>query len=99
MDDVQRVNALSKLSPKHGFSLFLAKLGLRVRRESHEEPTGEFFEIKGVVNLDATTVLDKVSWSSSQVVQSNLSNVFNTANTSSITSNSSVGLLHVDYRL
>ncbi|KFY21239.1 hypothetical protein V491_03050 [Pseudogymnoascus sp. VKM F-3775] len=36
--------------------------------------------------------------SSSQVVQSNLSNVFNTANTSGITSNGGVGLLHVDYR-
>lgn len=97
-DDVQRVNALAELNPKHGFSLFLAKLGLRVRRESHEGPTEEFLELKGVVNLDGTSVLDMVPWSSSQVIQSNLINVFNTGNTSSITTNGGVGILHVDYR-
>lgn len=77
---------------------FSQKLGLRVRRESHEGSTEGFLELKGVVNLDGTTVLDMVPWSSSQVIQSSLSNVSNTENTSSITTNGGVGILHVDSR-
>ncbi|OAF58947.1 hypothetical protein VC83_06074 [Pseudogymnoascus destructans] len=86
-DDNQRVNVLSELCSKHGFSLCLAKLALRVIRESHEGPAEEFLELQDLVKLDGTIVLDMVPWSASQVVQTNLSDVFNTENTSSYISN------------
>ncbi|KFY40855.1 hypothetical protein V495_05219 [Pseudogymnoascus sp. VKM F-4514 (FW-929)] len=81
-DDIQRVNVLSELCPKHGFSLYLAILELHVRQEIHTGPTDEFLELHHVVKLDGTTVLDMAPCSASQIVQSNLSDASGTENVS-----------------
>jgi hypothetical protein len=98
-DDIQRVNVLSELCPKHGFSVYLAILELHVRQEIHTGSTNEFLELHHVMKLDGTTVLDMAPCSASQIVQSNLSDAFDTENVSRIFSEGGGGVVQVCHRV
>lgn len=86
-DDIQRVNALAELCAQYGFSLSLAKLELRVRHESHEGMAEEFLELQHVVKLDGNIMSDVIPWSASQIVQPNLSKIFDPESVSDFVSN------------
>ncbi|KFX96862.1 hypothetical protein V490_03093 [Pseudogymnoascus sp. VKM F-3557] len=94
-DDIQRVDALAQLCPKYGLYLYLAGLELRVRGGNYEGPTEEFLELRHVVNLDSTLVLGVAPCSASQIVQTNLSGVFNIENISDTTSDRESGVFQV----
>lgn len=94
-DDIRRVDALGQLCPKYGLYLYLAGLELRVKGGNYEGPTEELLELQHVVNLDGTLVLGVAPCSASQIVQTNLSGVFNIENISDTTSDRGSGVFQV----
>ena len=97
-DDIQRVNDLAGMCSKHGFCLYLAEVIMRLRPESHEGPTEKTLELQKVVRLSGTRLLARAPWTASQIVQPDLSNVFDTEDVSRFIGNCTGGIVQVDIR-